>query len=464
MTTKCTLAMTQRAHERLQRHLFNGDGKEAAAVLVCTRVPGKRQRLLVRYVISVPYAACSRRNEVSITWPSNYIEQGIDVAERRQLTLILIHSHPDGTPQFSSVDDRSDQEIIPCIFAAHGDLHGTAVMLPNGFIFGRVYSPDMRSKRIDLVNVVGTDLLYFWGDDQSRAVKRPMAFTSAMTTELGRLIACVVGVSGTGSVAAEQACRLGFGRVIVIEFDNVEDKNLNRILNTVKKDAAAKLSKVIVFAERANQYRTEPYIVPINADVLSRNAVLAAAEADVLFSCVDKLRARSVADRLAQAFLLPLFDVGVGISTRKTPEGDVAVDEVTGRIDYVQPDGSSLFDRGVYSPGSLAAEALLEADPEAHADQVRRGYIDGVPEQAPAVITLNMRAASACVMEFIARAYLFRQESNRRYARTRFMLAEAIEEFTAEDEFTARTSTLVALGDEEPLLGLPVLTEEEKDK
>lgn len=464
MTTECTLAMTQRTHEQLLRHLFNGDRMEAAAVLVCTRAPGERQRLLVRHVICVPYAACSRRNEASITWPSNYIEQGIDVAERRQLTLILIHSHPDGTSQFSSIDDRSDQEIIPCIFASHGDLHGTAVMLPNGFIFGRVYFPDMRCKRIDLVNVVGMDLLYFWGDDLSRTSKRPMAFTSSMTGELGRLTACVVGVSGTGSIAAEQVCRLGFGRVIIIEFDNVEDKNLNRILNTIKKDAADKLPKVTVFAERANQYRTEPYVVPINADILSRNAVLAAADADVLFSCVDKLRARSVADRIAQTFLMPLFDVGVGISTRKTPEGDIAVDEVTGRIDYVQPDGSSLLDRGVYSPASLAAEALLDADPEAHADQVRRGYIDDVPEQAPAVITLNMRAASACVMEFIARAYPFRQESNRCYARTRFMLAEAIEEFTAEEEFTTPTSTLVALGDEEPLLGLPILAEERKEK
>ena len=464
MIPKSTLAMTQRVHEQLQRHLFPGDRKEAAAVLVCTRVPGKRLRLLVKHVILVPHAACSKRDETSITWPSDYIEAGIDLAERRQLTLILLHSHPDGTPQFSSIDDRSDQEIVPCIFAAHGTLHGTAVMLPSGFIFGRCYSSDMQSSRIDLVHVVGMDLQHFWGDELLRTVKRPMAFTSAMTMELSRLTACVVGVSGTGSIVAEQLCRLGFGRVILIEFDKVEDKNLNRILNTVKQDATHEMPKVTVFAERANQYRTRPYVVPVDADVLSRKAVLAAAEADVLFSCVDKLRARSVADRLAQAFLLPLFDVGVGISTRKSLEGEVAVDEVTGRIDYVQPDGSSLFDRGIYSPATLAAEALLEADPEAHADQVRRGYIDGVPEQAPAVIALNMRAASACVMEFIARAYGFRQESNNCYARTRFMLAEAIEEYTAHDEFTARISPLIALGDEEPLLGLPVLAQEEDDK
>lgn len=57
--------------------------------------------------------------------------------------------------------------------------------------------------------------------------------------------------------------------------------------------------------------------------------------------------------------------------------------------------------------------------------RVKAGYIEGLPEQAPSVITLNMRAASACVMEFIARAYPFRQEPNAAFARTRFMLAEA---------------------------------------
>lgn len=460
MIPKRTLTMTQRDHELLQKHLFPGDKKEAAAVLVCSNVPGSRQRLLVQHVILVPYAACSRRDEVSLTWPSEYIEQGIDLAERRKLAIVLIHSHPNDTPEFSPIDDRSDREIIPCIFAACGSLHGTAVMLPNGFIFGRVYTSEMKDSPIDLVSVVGTDLQFFWEHEHARNKARPMAFSSGMTAELAHLTACVIGVSGTGSIVAEQVCRLGFGRVILIEFDKVEEKNLNRILNTIKNDADGKLPKVMVFSNRANQYRTEPYAIPVDANVLSRKAVLAAAEADVLFSCVDKLCARSVADRIAQTFLLPLFDVGVGISTRRIENSELAVDEVAGRIDYVQPDGSSLFDRGVYSAAKLQAEALFESDPVAHADQVRRGYIDDVPEQAPAVITLNMRAASACVMEFIARAYPFRQESNSRYARTWFMLAECIEEFVAEDEFLARVSPLIARGDEEPLLGLPVLAEE----
>lgn len=137
--------------------------------------------------------------------------------------------------------------------------------------------------------------------------------------------------------------------------------------------------------------------------------------------------------------------------------GAKAIAEATGRIDYVYPGGSTLSDRGVYTAASLQAEALAESDPSAHTEQVNRGYIEGIPEQAPAVISLNMRAASACVMEFIARAYPFRHESNSLYARTRFMLAEAVEEFSGEREFNVRVPPDLARGDGEPLLNLPAL-------
>lgn len=460
MTPGCTLRLTGDFHSQLKSHLFPGDGAEAAAVLVCTRAPGKRLQLLAKKLILVPHEECGRRDDVSLTWPSDYIEKAIDLAQRDHLSIVLVHSHPGGYPQFSDVDDRSDEEIIPCIFEACGDIHGTAVMLPNGVIFGRIYTPKMDALPMDLVSVATADLHYWWSQDIHRPSDRPMAFTAGMSTELSRLTACVIGVSGTGSIVAEQVCRLGFGKVILVDHDKVELKNLNRILNTIKSDANNELFKATVFADRANAYRDEPFAEAVCENVLTRKAVLAAAQADVIFCCVDTHRGRSVADRLAAAFLLPLFDVGVVIPTRDAGAGKRAIDEVTGRIDYAYPGGSSLFDRGVFTAATLQAEALAEADPAAHRDQVKRGYIEDSPEQAPSVIALNMRAASATVMEFIARAFPFRHESNACYARTRFMLAECIEEYSAESDFKARPSPDLARGNAEPLLNLPVLTQD----
>lgn len=459
MTPKATVTLTVAAHALLRGHLFPGDGKEAAAVLLCSRTPEPRLRLLVREVLLVPHNECSRRTEHGLTWPGRCIEAAIDAAEAEGLALILVHSHPSGYPDFSTTDDDSDQAIMPCIFEAIGDIHGSAVMFPDGSMISRIYFRSGGVFPVDLVSMAGGNLHYWWRDKPDR-MHRPMAFTSDMTSELSGLTACVIGVSGTGSIMAEQACRLGFGRVIGIDHDHVEHKNLNRILNTDLADANDKRAKVDAFSDRANRYRPVDCFTPIEANLFSRKAILAAAQADVIFCCVDTHRGRMLSDRLAASFLLPLFDVGVGIPTRKIGT-ELAIAEVTGRIDYVRPGGSSLADRGVYTPATLQAEALAESDPGAHAAQVGAGYIEGLPEQAPSVITLNMRAASACMMEFIARAYPFRHERNSDYARTRFMLAEGIEEYQSEENFPYKGSPILARGSVEPLLGLPSLCQEE---
>ncbi len=91
----------------------------------------------------------------------------------------------------------------------------------------------------------------------------------------------------------------------------------------------------------------------------------------------------------------------------------------------------------MYTPESLRAEYLHRTAPDAPREELAAGYIPGLVDEAPAVITLNMRAAAACMNEFIARAYPYRHEPNERYARTLFSLAAWEEEFTAESAFVA---------------------------
>jgi hypothetical protein len=205
---------------------------------------------------------------------------------------------------------------------------------------------------------------------------------------------------------------MGIGRLILIDFDKVEFKNLNRIINSTLEDANAGRYKTTMFASRVALYRDDIDIHCIESSVSCREAIEAAGDADILFCCVDSFEGRQICDRVATAFLQPLFDVAVTIPTRKIENNGVAIADACGRIDYVSPGGSTLFDRGVYSPEALRNEYLRSVAPEDHGEQVAVGYLKGVIDEAPSVITLNMRAASACVMEFIARCYPFRHESN----------------------------------------------------
>src|SRR3546814_11825274 len=93
-----------------------------------------------------------------------------------------------------------------------------------------------------------------------------------MTAELGRLSALVIGVSGTGSIVGEQLARLGLGRVPVVDFDRLDVKNLNRILNPRSADAAATRPKAEPFAHAGTGIRGQGVAVPVPARSEERRA------------------------------------------------------------------------------------------------------------------------------------------------------------------------------------------------
>lgn len=463
MMPASTLALGGNMRSALQAHLLS-DGNEAAAILICAPSPGPRQRLVVRQVILVPHGACPLRKPDAIVWPGSYIEDAIDIAEPEELVIILLHSHPGGWLQFSHIDDESDRQVIPGLFEAFGHCHGSAIMSPEGAIRARLYSPDMVSRPVDLVTMAGDNLEYWWNDGIVNAVPagRPLPFTSAMTEELGRLSAAVIGVSGTGSVSAEVAARLGFGAVTLVDPDKIEKRNLNRILNSMSADAARGRLKVDMFSHAIAGHRGDGIALSIADTLGTREAIEAVGQCDVIFCCVDSKEGRQYADLIASAFVIPLFDVGVTIPTF-LHNGNVAIADVSGRIDYIQPGGSTLADRGVYTQESLRAEYLQRTDPDAFRAELEAGYIKGILEEAPSVITLNMRAASAMMNEFIARAYPFRQEANRKYARVAFSLAACDEDHFSEDDFDRGENGLLGRGATEPLLGLPLFRKPRKD-
>lgn len=450
-----TLVLPAKLADELRAHLFPGDGLEAAALLLCTVTGQRRQKWLGRDVICVPHADCTRRPDF-ITWPGEYVEAAIDRASARGDAVIAVHAHAGGLFAFSGADDESDRILMGAIRAGTDRTAGSAIMIPSGAMRVRLYEDD-RATWVDLVMKVGADIETWWNDGATASgpSKPAMAFTGDMRASLGRLSVCVIGVSGTGSIVAEQLARLGVGEIILIDFDRIEERNLNRILNATLADIG--FLKVEMFAEAIRCYRSDGEVISVPSSVATREAVLAACEADVLFSCVDSAEGRHIADRLSACFAMPLFDVGVAIPTEPLPDGGRRVAEVYGRVDYVYPGGSSLMDRGVYDAALLEAEYLARTAPHALAKKIADGYLRGMAEQAPGVIPLNMRAASACVLECIARLFPFREFANETRARTIFMLAEGDEDVLAESQLRNGHRFPVAEGEAEPLLGLPAL-------
>lgn len=453
------LVISEADYARLFCHLFPGEGKEAAAILVCGRTGTARDRLCVRSVIEVPYDECSVRTATRVTWPGDYLDRAVTEIDAIDGGAILIHSHPGGYFDFSSIDDASDALTIPCLQAGARNPAapiGSAVMVPDGRIKARLYSQTMESIDISAITAVGHDIR----DLGKKAHDRPLAFSAAMTADLATKTACVVGISGTGSIVAELLGRLGVGRLVLIDFDRVEEKNLDRILYATPEDIGRFKTHVLRDAIKAHHPCID--IETFETPVSDANALIALSGADIFFSCVDSMEGRYHCDVAVQTFICPMIDIGVVIPTRALEE-KVSVADVCGRIDYVFPGGSTLWNRGEITGAGLTAEYVRRNDPDAYARQVAEGYLKGVPDEAPSVISLNMRAASAGVNEWLARLYGFRHDANDNFARCHFSLASGEEEFEdAEiDAGRARAPTF-GQGLKRPLLGLLTSADDER--
>lgn len=461
MKRSYTLVLPQKIVDQLRQHLMPGDGLEAAALLFCSQVGERRRKLLGREIIQVPHERCVRRADF-ITWPGEYVEEAIDRASLNGDIVIAVHSHPGGFFAFSRADDESDQTLMSALRHGTNRIAGSAIMIPNGVMLARVYETDQRATPVDLVMAVGPDIRLWWHDGATQAgpVPVPMAFTGDMRSWLGRLSVCVIGISGTGSIVAEQLVRLGVGEIILIDFDKLEARNLNRILNSSLADIGA--YKVEMFANAIRLYRPDCEVIPLPCSISTPEAILAACDADAFFSCVDTAEGRHMADRMGAYFAMPLFDVGVAIPTEAAPDGGRRVAEVYGRVDYVYPGGSTLMDRGVYDSALLETEYLARVAPKALSRKIEDGYLKGVREEAPGVIALNMRAASASVLDFLGRLFPFRQFKNEDRVRSIFMLAEGDEDNFAERQFVTSGRFPVAYGLTNPLLGLPALGEQRR--
>jgi hypothetical protein len=468
MIDAVTLSMTGKQHARLRRHLFPGDGKEAVAILLCGRRDGEyRHRLVVREVEGVPYAACTIRTPDRVTWAPDAIAPHLDRAAVERLSIVKVHSHPGGYADFSDTDDEGDRRLLPMIrgWIEEDVPHGSVIMLPNGQMFGRVFNDGASFTKIDLISVVGDDLSFWYADSGGGAIpdfaaSQAQVFDVGTIERLRRLWIAVVGCSGTGSPVIEQLLRLGVGVLVLVDDDHIEERNINRILNSTMKDAREHRLKVDMLGEAAERIGLGTRVIRVPKSLWSPEAVRMVAQCDAVFGCVDTVDGRYLLNTLSTYYTLPYFDVGVRLDAVREGPRKGHIREVCGTVHYLQPGGSSLMSRGLFTMEQVRAAGLRRKDPAAHAEQVKDGYIRGVVGHRPAVITVNMFAASLAVNEFLARLHPFREEPNINYEQMTFSLASAElfpESGGAECPLLAKR---VGFGDVSPLLRQMELSEQ----
>ncbi len=460
-----SLALTRKHHQQLAKHLFPGDGCEAVAIALCGRsCHDNAITLLVQEVHAIPYDACEVRQPDKVTWRTESILPLLEKAMNRGLGVVKVHSHPGGYRNFSHLDDQSDIDLFSSIFGwlDTDEPQASLIMLPDGELVGRAIWPEKLGNELHTVRVVGDDINYWFSEHAKlevpkHAIRIVQAFGEGTYSILRRLRVGVVGCSGTGSIIIEQLARNHVGHLVVVDPEPVEHGNLNRILNSTWQDAEDGTPKVEVLECAIHKMKLGSTVSPLGIDLLTRKAIKELSQCDVIFGCMDSIDGRHILNKLASYYLIPYFDMGVRIDA----DGNGGVDSINGAVHYVQPGGSSLLSRGVYTSGGLDAAMMHRHTPELYEERAKQGYIKGVRVDQPAVISVNMQIASMAFNEFLARIHPYRVEPNAKYAQRRVVMSDPEANVDLPDGESCKVfSRYVALGDQEPLLNLQDLSDE----
>jgi molybdopterin/thiamine biosynthesis adenylyltransferase len=403
--------------EEVRQHLYPGDNKEAIALALCGRFnDGRVTMLLAHKVLLIPHDECDRREDF-IEWPTERAVPFLVEAMNKGFGILKIHSHPGWYDSFSGIDDRSDKDFFSSVYGwTNSDLpHGSAVMLPDGSIFGRMIMPDLSFVPMSKISVAGDQIL-IWPQSSSTKIdeygrRTAQLFGDGTYEMLKTLRIGVLGASGTGSIILEQLYRYNVGELVPVDDKPVELRNLNRILNSRMGHALDKEYKVHMIAQAIAETGMDTKVTPFQYNAYdSPEAVKTLATCDVIIGAMDTAEGRHLMNRLSTYYLVPCIDMGISIDSDKKG----GIDKIEGSVHYIQPGKSSLLTRGVYSLDQVVAESIFRKNPEEYKrlqlEGQRNGhkYIKDLDVDRPAVISINMQIAAIAMNELLNRLHPYK--------------------------------------------------------
>lgn len=125
---------------------------------------------------------------------------------------------------------------------------------------------------------------------------------------LGRVHACVIGVGGVGSWAAEALVRSGVGRLTLIDLDHIAESNINRQVHAL--DHTLGQAKVMAMCERLQAINPLVRVDVIEDFVSADNAAALVHDFDVVIDAIDNVRAKIAIVLACRATRIPLVMAG----------------------------------------------------------------------------------------------------------------------------------------------------------
>lgn len=399
--------MTEAVDREARVHLLRDDQQEDLCFALWRPSTGRTRTSALIERLILP-AAGERLVHGNASFNPSYLERALAEAAAAGAGLALLHSHPFGTgPQGMSPDDvvaeRSNAGAVlgatkrPFVgLTLAGDGAWSARFWPRTGprTYERAWCATVRIVG-DRLRVAYLDALAPRPKATGMQLRTESAWGADCQADLVRLRVGVIGAGSVGGFIAEALARTGFEDVMVLDFDVVEEHNLDRLVYATPADIGR--AKVNVLAERlaliatASSFRVEA----INAAVFEEEGYRAALDCDVLVACVDRPWGRHVMNVQAYAHLIPVIDGGIYVRTNRFGKLTAA----DWRAHTATVSRPCLQCLGQYDPG------LVQTEREGRLDDPK--YIEGLPDGHALkvrenVFAFSMSCASQQMLQLLA--------------------------------------------------------------
>jgi hypothetical protein len=334
----------------------------------------------------------------SLVFGASFLRRAhLEMRKNGLVGIATFHTHPacDRHVGFSPYDDRQDPLLVENLLELEPRTQVVSVVAGAQSQCGRFFAAARSHHPLRQLVVVGDRLVHLplnggpplAAPPPAAIFDRGLALTgSGALSRLARLTVVVVGASGTGSLMCELLARAGCRRILVIDHDIVRDVNLNRILYATAAEARHGVPKVEVLRRGIEGLGLGCRVEAIAESILDARTLSRVCDGDVVFACVDRALPRHLLCELSFQYLLPYIDIGSEIGADNT--GIVSLDS---RVSYMAPGRHCLTCSGVVTARALRFESLTKSERER---EIAQGYCDDLVMKQPAVMDLNMRAAS----------------------------------------------------------------------
>lgn len=315
------VSIPERLNEDIIGHLIRDDGQEDLLFGIWYPSIGKiRYTALVQSII-MPVKG-DRKIHGNVSFNCEYFKRVCQLAHNAGGGVVFMHSHTFPGWQHMSHDDVvAELKISPTVETITNlPLVGLTVgsdgtWSGRGWLYG---SSRYKLKWAKSVKVLGKDFKIYSDINQKKHfsesiyLKRTISVWGPENQEkLMNLRIGIIGLGSVGSIVAETLARIGIQELILIDYDKIEEHNLDRVVGVTKKDIGLFKVEVIAKSIKRSSPLKDFKVTSITRNISDQHAYKSALDCDLLFCCADKPRARYILNHLAYAHLITVFNGGI---------------------------------------------------------------------------------------------------------------------------------------------------------